>query len=102
AAILSLTAHYYYFTPAADSTQVTLDFSGLEPNDAIDVDIIAKIADGDWERRQLTTDGPVTFCREVPEDNVEKFYLVISNHDLSSVMTVGGSFTAGAYDGACG
>jgi hypothetical protein len=96
-----LTAHYYYFSPAADATAVTFDFSGLAPNDVVDVDAIVKIKDGGWERRQLATDGPVTFCRDVPEDSVENLYLVVSNHDWHTSTTVTGTFTAGAYDEAC-
>jgi hypothetical protein len=99
--LFNLTAHYYYFVPDADATRVTFDFAGLVPNEAIDVDAIVKFRDGDWERRQLATDGPVTFCRENPGDNVEKLYLVISNHDLADTTTVTGTYTAGAFDGAC-
>ncbi len=99
--LFNLSAHYYYFVPAEDATEVTFDFSGLVPNEAIDVDAIVKIENGDWERRQLTTDGPISFCRENPEDNVEKLYLVVSNHDLIDTTTVTGTFTAAAFDGAC-
>jgi hypothetical protein len=96
-----LLAHYYYFTPNPDATHVTLDFSGLAPNEAVDVDMLVKINDGGWERRQLATDGPITFCREVPEDDVETFYLVVSNHDWHTSTDVAGTFTAGAYGGDC-
>jgi hypothetical protein len=99
--IRHLLAHYYYFSPAADATQVTLDFSGLSPNEAVDVDMLVKIKDKSWERRQLPTDGPITLCREVPDDNVENFYLVVSNHDWHTLTNVTGTFTVGAYDGAC-
>ena len=99
--IRHLIAHYYYFSPAPDATQVTLDFSGLTPLEAVDVDLIVKIKDKGWERRQLPTDGPITLCRQVPADDVETFYLVVSNHDWHTLTNVTGRFTVGAYDGAC-
>lgn len=99
--IPNLVAHYYYFTPNADATRLTFDFSGLVPNEAIDVDAIVKIKGGEWEPRRLVADGPVTFCLETPADNVEQLYLVISNHDWHDTETVTGSFSARADDGAC-
>lgn len=96
-----LLAHYYYFSPAPDATQVTLDFSRLTPAEAVDVDALVKLKNGDWERRQIPTARPFTFCRQVPADDVESFYLVVSNHDWHTLTNVTGTFTVGAYGGAC-
>ncbi len=64
--IPSLAAHYYTFTPESDVRQVTLDFSGLAPDVALDVDLLVKIREGEWERRKLEPGETATLCRDDP------------------------------------
>jgi hypothetical protein len=97
----SLVAHYYLFIPDPDATKFTLDFSGLGHRDALDVDAVVRLGDGTWERRKLSTDGPVTFCRANPEDDVERLYVILSNHDMDFATTVSGQFTTRVLDSPC-
>lgn len=100
-AIPSLSAHYYDFSVARPVESLTLDFSGLAANGALDVDMIVKIRNRDWERRQLPTDRPVTLCFGNEADDVSMFYLVLSNHDVVEANTVRGTFTIEAGDVEC-
>jgi hypothetical protein len=99
--IHNLSAHYYYFTPNKDSDYVTLDFTNLSPNEFVDIDLLVKVRDGKWERRQFTASDPITFCRENPDDDVETIYAIVSNHAIYDRETVEGSFSAGAFSGEC-
>ncbi|HEY7035974.1 MAG TPA: DUF6055 domain-containing protein [Thermomicrobiales bacterium] len=100
-AIPSLTAHYYDFSTTRPVKQMTLDFTGIAADGAVDVDMIAKIRGKNWERRQLSTDAPITFCFNKEADAVSLFYLVVSNHDLNEDNTARGSFTVAASDADC-
>ncbi|MEA2512327.1 MAG: hypothetical protein QOJ59_1814 [Thermomicrobiales bacterium] len=99
--IPSLAAHYYSFSPGPDVSELTLDFSGLIPSDALDVELLVKIREGEWERRQLSPGETATICRDHPADDVGSFYLVLSNHDLVESTTVRGTFTIRAVDTPC-
>jgi hypothetical protein len=97
----SLVAHYYLFIPDPGATQFTIDFSGLGRRDALDVDAVIRLKDGTWKRRALPTDRPVTFCRANPADDVERLYIILSNHDLDFATTVSGQFTTRVLDTPC-
>lgn len=99
--IHNLSAHYYYFTPDKDADYVTFDFTGMGPSDFIDIDLLVKVRDGDWERRQYDPTEPITFCRNDPDDDIEYVYAIVSNHAIYDRQTVEGTFTAGAFSGDC-
>lgn len=99
--LVNLVAHYYYFTPDDDAEYVTFDFTNLKPNDFVDIDLLVKVRDGEWERRQYAADEPITFCREDEGDDIEVIYAIVSNHAMYDEEIVEGSFTAGAYSGRC-
>lgn len=99
--IQPLSAHYAYQTVDADVQQLTLDFTSMTPQDALDVDMIVKIRDGEWERRQLDVTQPTTFCFDDPANNVQAFYLVLSNHALTDADTIRGAFSISALDSPC-
>ena len=99
--IKSLSADYYYFEPDAETQQVTFDFSRLTPATALDVDAIVKVKDKGWERRQLDPTNATTWCRSTPADNVEAFYLILSNHEKNILTTIKGDFTIAAQKAAC-
>jgi hypothetical protein len=100
--IPNLSAHYFYFTPSSTAEEITLDFSGLLPNDSVDIDLIVQIDGGDWERRQYDPSEPINFCRANAEDNVTAFYAVVTNHAMFDTETVKGSFSATVSDESCG
>lgn len=97
--IPQLRAHYYYLVPQDEATGVRLDFGELAPAAAIDIDLIVNIEGKGWERRQLDPTETTTLCRDNPDDAVDGFYLVISNHDVDE--RVQGSFDVSALDSAC-
>jgi hypothetical protein len=90
----SLTAHYYRFLPDPHGGQLLLDFSGLAPAADLDVDVLLKIEDGEWERRGLAAGGAATLCLSNPEEEVEELYLILSNHNRDLFSVVEGEFTA--------
>jgi len=53
-----------------------------DPGDAVDVDMIVKIRNGDWERRQLPVDQPTTYCLTNRPTAIGSFYLVVSDQHL--------------------
>jgi hypothetical protein len=97
----SLTALYYRFVPEPNGAQLLLDFSGLAPAADLDVDALVKVEDGEWERRQLAAGGSTTFCLSNPEDAVEEFYLILSNHNRDLFSVVEGEFTAQVLGEQC-
>jgi hypothetical protein len=99
--IPNLSAHYFYFTPSASVEQLTFDFSGLLPNDSVDVDLIVQLDGGTWERRQYDPAEPINFCRSIDDENVTAIYAVVTNHAMFDTETVRGSFTASASDESC-
>jgi hypothetical protein len=100
--IKPLSAHYYYLIPEEEVASVTFDFTGMGSVETLDVDLIVHIADKGWERRQLPADEPTTLCRSNPDDNVEAFYLVVSNHSMEIDGAVAGSIEIGASGEDCG
>lgn len=76
----SLWAHYQHFKVKDDVGQVIVDFSGISPGAKLDVDALVKIRDKtEWERRDLP-DGKTTWCMDNPEDDIEEFVIVLSDH----------------------
>jgi hypothetical protein len=61
--------------------QITIDVSGLTNPDNVDLDVVGRLdgAGDDWVRI-AATDDEVTFCRNVPTEDFDRFYVVISNH----------------------
>src|SRR5262249_4052169 len=100
--IPSLTAHYFNFLTLSSITRVTFDFTGLTPNDGVDVDLVTKVRGRGWERRELDPAKPITFCREIESDAISLFYLVVTNHDMAEAHTVHGSFSVAADEVPCG
>ena len=90
----SLTAHYYRLLPDSHGGQLLLDFSGLAPATDLDIDVVMKIEDGEWERRRLAAGGAATLCLSDPDEEVEELYLVLSNHNRDLFSIVEGEFTA--------
>jgi hypothetical protein len=100
-AIPSLSAHYFDFAPLYPATRLTLDFTNLGATGSVDVDMIAKVATGNWERRQYDPREPVTLCLANTNDAISLFYLVLTNHESDEAKTARGSFTISVDDIPC-
>jgi hypothetical protein len=95
----ALTARYLHLSDSAPGGNVTLDLSGLTPADSLDADVLVHVKDH-WERRQV--DGTqFTYCRDVPADDIDQLYLVVSNHsdDPSSIISGAVTIKAGPCNG---
>ncbi len=100
--IPSLSAHYFSFNTLSPVKRITFDFTGLTPSDAVDVDLITKVRQQGWERRKLDPSQPITFCRNIKEDAISLFWLVVTNHDMEEDHAVRGSFSVTSDDEDCG
>jgi hypothetical protein len=96
----SLWANYRILKPDAEVHQVVLDFSGLTPQSALDVDILLKIKDKDWERRKLDP-TKTRFCLDEESDDFEQAIVVLSNHDKSPSTNVTGKWTIQGLAQSC-
>jgi hypothetical protein len=89
----SLWAHYQHFKVEDTVGQVVLDFSGVKPGSRLDVDALVKIKGrSQWERRDLP-DGKSTWCIDNPDDAIEEFVVVLSNHAHKLAETLTGKWT---------
>jgi hypothetical protein len=88
----SLWASYSTLKVDEDVGQVVVDFSGLTPTGALDVDALVEIKDKGWEKRKLPA-GKTRFCRDLEADDVQNLIIVLSNHDKSPATTVSGKWT---------
>jgi hypothetical protein len=89
--VLPLAMRYHIFGVAEDVKKLVVDFSGVQPSHALDVEALLRIHDKGWERRALS-DGKTTFCRDRPADNVDAVILVIANHSWADAETLSGSY----------
>lgn len=91
--IPTLFGHYQPFKVDEDVGRVILDFGGLSPADILDVDALVKVrGKSNWERRELP-DGKTTWCTDNPDDDIEEFVVVLSNHARHTRPNVTGSWT---------
>jgi hypothetical protein len=86
-----LSAEYRHFTVDEHIAFVRIDLAPLTNATFAQMDAMVKVGDR-WERRRVP--GTVfEFCREDPEDAIEEFYLILSNHGY-----VDGAEVSGRYD----
>ena len=84
ASIDPLTAQYDEFQVTdEDVRQVVVDISDLTGADHADLDVLARIGDGDPWRRFPGRGGKVTLCRDTPAEDVSFFQVVVSNHSYA-------------------
>jgi hypothetical protein len=100
--IPSLAAQYFFFEPAVGVGQIVLDPTTLAPLEALDIDMIVQRADGTWERRLLPVSETTTICQTVPGEDIQGFYLVLTNHDMDLGTTVTGNMTIASPATPCG
>jgi len=99
--IRSLSTNFYAFRVDELADALTLDFSDLAPSEATDVDLIVKVRDGEWERRQIDPQDPTTYCKSDSADDIEFVYIVLTNHDFVEATTVRGDFTVSTVATPC-
>lgn len=67
----------------------------------LDVDILAGNAQsGTWKRIKVGS-KPVVFCRDIPEQNVYKLYVILSNHDKTRGNKISGSYEIESRPSCC-
>jgi hypothetical protein len=81
--------------------RITIDTSGLDPPDAVDVDALLEIKSKGWERRELEP-GETHLCLDHEKDDVLQLILVVSNHDPDPATVVGGELTIRPLASSCG
>jgi hypothetical protein len=69
---------------------LVVDFSGLQPSSAVDVEALIHLKDQGWTRRTLRL-GETKFCRDDPEDDVDRMILVLADHSYTG--DVGGTWS---------
>lgn len=99
--IPSLSAHYYNFVTLSRATRVILDFTALDPLEALDVDLIAKRIGQGWTRQSIDPSNPIVFCRDNPDEAITMFYLVLTNHDMNERTQIRNSFTVSSDEQPC-
>lgn len=95
-----LWAGYYDISFAPGTRRVVFDFGQLAPNASLDVDVLVRVRDRGWERRQLGA-GEVQWCLDTPADAIEQAILVLSNHEIDPNKHVTGDWTADPDDNGC-
>jgi hypothetical protein len=81
-----LAAAYVELEPQAEARDVTFDLSGLSPNQDLDGDVLLHIAE-QWERRPIQN-GKLHLCRDIPADDFDRAYVVLSNHARGTAAKV--------------
>jgi hypothetical protein len=99
--IPSLSAHYYSFTTLSRATRVIMDFTALDPQDALDIDMITKRVGQGWTREKLDPSQPIVFCRDDPAQAISLFYLVLTNHDMNESTQIRNAFSVTADEQPC-
>ena len=84
-----LAARYLYYTVGGLARLVTIDLSGLSPSDSLDADLLVHVRDH-WER--VKVDGTkFSFCRDLPEGDINQLWLILSNHAQEGHPPIQGS-----------
>jgi hypothetical protein len=84
----ALAATYDAFTISnSNIRQVSIDISAMQNSGSADLDLVGRLAgDGSsphtW-RRIAASSTTLTFCRDFPEQDFDRFYLVMSNHSAA-------------------
>jgi hypothetical protein len=97
-----LTATYVRLDPHRDTRQLTLDFRKLQPEDALDVDLLVKVKGQDWVRRRVDPGERVRYCFNREDQHVVEMYVILSNHELARGTTIAGTFRVRPVAEPCG
>jgi hypothetical protein len=95
-----LAMRYDAYGIAGEVAKIVVDFSGVEPQDKLDVVGLLQHRDGNWERRPMTN-AETTFCLNRPEDDLTAFFLVIADHGWQPADALTGSYTISPTEVPC-
>lgn len=93
-----LSARYAELELDDATQQLIVDFSGLQPYGAMDVQALVHIKGGQWQKRTLPP-GKTTFCRS--DEDVDRVLFVLDDHSYSSSDEVSGTWQYQAVSDAC-
>lgn len=97
--IAPLSAEYFDVALDPGVRMVKIDFSGTSHSESLDLDVLASVK-GTWERRKLGQDV-FQFCRDDAADDIDRFYLVLSNHAKDRSAHLSGKGTIDAKASCC-
>ena len=97
--VLPLYAKYASFKVDPDVGQVILDLSDLNAKQDYNADALVNVKGKGWERRKLKK-GKTTWCMDNPDDEIEQFVVVLSEHNLQNVP-VSGTWTVESLAEPC-
>jgi Family of unknown function (DUF6055) len=83
--------------------QVTIDLSPLQNAGSADLDIVGRIASDTkpYKWRRIRVDSSTyTFCRDLEEEDFDRFYVVLSNHASTQDASSGGPAEAARIRGS--
>ena len=90
ASLQPLTAQYEHYLVKDAVRFVRIDAGRLANSGFVDLDALANVR-GVWQRRKAER-GVLEFCREDAADDIQEFYLVVTNHDRRRGQAVTGSY----------
>ena len=93
-----LSARYAELELDDATQQLVVDFSGLQPYGAMDVQALVHIRGGQWQKRDLPP-GKTTFCRS--DEDVDRVLFVLDDHNTASSDEVSGTWQYQAVSDAC-
>jgi len=94
----ALSVRYAELELGDDVQQLIVDFSGLQPDEPLDVTALVHIKGGQWEKRTLPT-AKTTFCRN--QDDIDRVLFVLDNNNYTASSIVSGSWQYQAVADAC-
>lgn len=84
-----LAAKYLSFTVADEGVlRVDIDLAAIDDEEVLDADAFVKIAGRDWKRERLDGVRRRTFCMNHPEEKLEEYILIVSNHRVAPPLAV--------------
>lgn len=84
----ALYAKYAPFKVDPDVGQIIIDLSSFRFPGIYDADVLVKVKDQGWERRKLKK-AKTTWCTDNPDDDIEEFVVVLSNHSIDRSILQG-------------
>jgi hypothetical protein len=84
--IPDLAARYFEPEFSQDSRKVTISIAQLQPSGQVDGDFLAHYPDGSWKRLPIEG-GVLQFCRDDEGWDIDRGYLVVSNHGVQGAVT---------------
>jgi hypothetical protein len=84
-----------------DVMRLEVDVSGIGPNAHFKAQMVAKIRGQGWQLIPLPAGGVQAFCPANADEDIEEFYLVLSNSDRPLANVVSGAYTVRDLEQPC-